>query len=274
MARLRAYPAPLTPEDGTGDSAVLAATRALLAVTSREEAAQVLRTAVHDLGGAVVPARLAETTPGVVDVDVALGVGEPQLVVMDPLGLSGMRITHHLPGLVQDALVAAARCDAASREAARAHRDDLTGLALRRQIAERIDAARVGDTVCMLDLDGFKQLNDTQGHAAGDAALQRFGHLLRQMTRAGDLCGRYGGDEFLVLLVQMRVDLAGDRMQDVVQRWATEPGHGTSVSVGVAGVRTTGSAAFAAADRALYRAKHAGRNRVVVAPSDQEHADE
>lgn len=109
-ARARAYPAPLA-DDVTGDLTVLAATRALLTVATRAQAAHVLHTAVQDLGGASVPARLAEVHAEVLQVDVSLGVGEPLLVVVDPLSVAAMRLSHHLPLLVQDALTAAARCD-------------------------------------------------------------------------------------------------------------------------------------------------------------------
>ena len=261
-ARRRAYPAPLMPEDGTGDSAVLAATRALLAVTTRADAAHVLRTAIHDLGGAVVPARLAETNPAAGHVDVSLGAGEPQLVVSDPLSMAGMRLTHHLPGLVQDALTAAARCDDLMT---RIHLDELTGLPTGHEITRRIDAAGRGDIVCTLGLDGLDQLNDRAGQGGRDAELQDFARLLRERTRPGDACARYGGDAFFQLFVQLPVHLALGRMKDMVRAWAGRAGHGTTVSVGVARVGATGTRALADADRARDRAKQGGRYRVVVA---------
>jgi diguanylate cyclase (GGDEF)-like protein len=267
-ARLRAYPAPGPPDDPTGDDVLLAATRALLTATSRRAVADVLRTAVHDLGGALVPARLAEMNPQALQVDVSLGVGEPLLVVVDPLSMSALRLTRHLPVLVQDALVAAARLDAATAAGERSSVDALTGAATRREIGRRLSEAQVGDAVCMLDLDGFKQLNDSQGHAAGDAALQRFAELLRGCLRPGDLCGRFGGDEFLVVMAAAPIGLAAARMADVVRTWAqSEPG--SSASAGVAAVGAAGgAAAFESADRALYGAKRAGRNRVAVAADD------
>jgi len=105
----RAYPETRRLDDASGDAVALAATRALLHVRTRAEAAQVLHTAVHDLGGAVVPARLAGDDA--IPVDVSLGHGEPRVVVADTLDLTGMRLSQHLPLLAQDALQAAARCE-------------------------------------------------------------------------------------------------------------------------------------------------------------------
>lgn len=110
----RAYPQPLDA-DLSGDAVVLAAVRALLHVRTREEAAQVVRTAVADLGGGIVPARLAETHPDALGLDVSLGVGEPMQVVVPAPTVAALQLIHHLPGLVQDALTAAGRCDVALR---------------------------------------------------------------------------------------------------------------------------------------------------------------
>lgn len=106
----RGYPPVAGHEDATGDAVALAATRALLKVESRAEAALVLHTAVADLGGSVVPARVAgDNAPSV---DVSLGAGEPSVVlVADPVDPSSLRLTRHLPALVEDAAAAAVRCD-------------------------------------------------------------------------------------------------------------------------------------------------------------------
>lgn len=267
----RAYPDPFDPDDLTGDSVVLAATRAMLRGQTRTELASIVRTAIHDLGGAIVPARLAgsEALP----VDVSVGVGEPLLVVAERLSIPSMKLVRHLPLLVQDALAAAARCEQARRQEQRACVDVLTGVASRSEIGLRLGLTRCGDIVCMFDLDGFKQLNDARGHAAGDEELRSFGALLRAAVREGDFCGRYGGDEFMVVLVAATVEGARHRMSGLAAQWVQREGSATSVSVGLAPIDERGAAsAVAAADKALYRAKRLGRNRVEVAsPEDYDY---
>lgn len=267
-------PYPLPPEaadaetdDPRGDTVALAATRALLRALSRDEAALVLRTAVDDLGGAVVPARIAADTA--VPVDVSLGVGEPSVVEVDAHGPAYARLMRHLTDLVDDAHTAATRADLSQRQERRATVDTLTGVGTRGEIGLRIGRAVPGDVVCVLDLDGFKTLNDDRGHAAGDEALRDFGALLRRSVRVDDFAGRYGGDEFTLVLRAADARSAADRMAELVRHWQLHGDHGTTASVGVAEVDLRGgAAAMAAADAALYRAKRAGRNRVEVATPD------
>lgn len=262
----RAYPPPHDPADPTGDSVALAATRALLGVESRADAALVVRTAVRDLGGEVVAARLAP--PEAMQVDVSLGDGERTAVVVDRISSAAMRLAHHLPTLVHDALRTAARCDHSRRQAERAARDCLTGVASRAEVAARLSTARQGDVVCLLDLDGLKRLNDSGGHVAGDRALRSFGELLRRMVRGSDFSGRYGGDEFVVVLPRSPAATAVRRMRRVAGEWALAAS-GTGVSIGVAVVDARGALrACAAADRAMYRVKRSrlvGADRVAVA---------
>lgn len=251
--------------DGVGGEAVaLAAARSLLRVDTRAQAAQVLRAAVEELGGQVVDAATAGADA--LPQDVSLGLGEPLVVV--PAGLdeaARTRLERQLPALLEDARAAAARSDHYQRQATRARTDALTGLADRGEIDARLAETVGDDVVCLLDLDGFKSVNDTRGHQAGDQALRSFGHLLRDSIRDVDFVGRYGGDEFLVVFAATPVPVVEARMQDLVRRWA-EVGTGIGVSIGVARVGSRGAdAATDAADRALYSAKHAGGDRVHVA---------
>lgn len=260
----RPYDRP-TDADLSGDAVVLAATRALLCASSREDAVRVLQTAIRDLGGALVPARLAESNPDAMPADVSLGVGEPMLVVVPALSIPALQLGHHLPALLQDACGAAERCDVARRQIELATVDSLTGVASRHQITPSLLRAQTGDVVCMLDLDGFKGLNDSKGHAEGDRALREFGDLLRGAVRPGEFCGRYGGDEFLLILSAVPVEAVRVRMVDVVRRWRELAWHATSASVGIAVVGTAGGlAAVRAADEALLQAKRTGKDRVVV----------
>ena len=254
--------------DIAAEAIVLRATRALLRVDSRSQAARVLRTVVEDLGGELVPARQA--APSALPFDVSLGLGEPMAIAaLDGTERASRRLARHLPVLVEDANAAADQCDRYQHQALRATVDSLTGVAGRGEIAPRLGTASVGDVVCLMDLDGFKQLNDTWGHAAGDRALRRFGALLRSRVRDSDFVGRYGGDEFLVVFAAAPVSVVERRLQDLARAWVAEAQHGTSVSIGVAVVDDRGAVvASHAADRALYRAKRLGKNRVEIAAPD------
>jgi diguanylate cyclase (GGDEF)-like protein len=147
--------------------------------------------------------------------------------------------------------------------------DRLTGLANRahfdEELAREVQRARRSGrplAVALVDLDHFKRLNDAEGHAAGDEVLRRCARAWQEGLRAGDLLGRYGGEEFGVLLPETGLDEA----REVVERLrAATPGRVTC-SAGVALLGDGGAAALVAdADRALYAAKAAGRDRVRVA---------
>jgi diguanylate cyclase (GGDEF)-like protein len=157
--------------------------------------------------------------------------------------------------------------------------DPLTGLWNRAAVFEVLDrelarSARSGEplAVIMADIDHFKQINDRHGHPAGDAALAEVARRLRQGVRAQDAAGRYGGEEFLLVLAGCDGAAAARVAEELRAGVAGEPvGAGgtqlaVTLSLGVAaipGVTDRSAAALvAAADQALYRAKSAGRNRV------------
>jgi diguanylate cyclase (GGDEF)-like protein len=162
--------------------------------------------------------------------------------------------------------------------------DGLTELANRRQFeqalaAEINRAERFGGMLALVlaDLDNFKQVNDRYGHQAGDEVLRRFADVLRETVRDVDVPARYGGEEFAVLLPQTDMEgaerLAERLRQAVAERpMTTRPGAlvACTASFGVASFpeSSTPAALFAAADEALYRAKAAGKNRVVCAELD------
>jgi diguanylate cyclase (GGDEF)-like protein len=156
--------------------------------------------------------------------------------------------------------------------------DALTGLLNRRAFDEALAAEvqrsrRLGETfsVLMLDADHFKEINDRDGHAAGDRALQHLGTLLAAHMRDIDRVGRYGGEEFVVLLPgtsEADAAVTAERLREKVQalppRWQERP-LPLTISIGVAQWRAAGddvAAVMARADAALYRAKEAGRNCV------------
>lgn len=164
------------------------------------------------------------------------------------------------------------------RELARSARTDpLTGLTNRRGFDEalgREDARRDGPAAGLLlvDIDHFKQVNDTWGHQAGDETLRLLGGLLDASFREADVVGRIGGEEFAVLMVDCGPDEAAERgraLCETVRCRARGWPHPITVSVGVATTDVPGPAPgpaelMAAADAALYAAKEAGRDRVWV----------
>ena len=156
--------------------------------------------------------------------------------------------------------------------------DPLTGLLNRRGLEARIaslaDNGPAGDAsyaVVMADIDRFKSVNDTHGHAAGDAVIKAFARLLREAARDNDFVVRWGGEEFLVVIAHAEAGVARLFAEAVRARWETLRhdrlgGRSVTASFGIAvwhGGQDLTSAGRAA-DTALYRAKSEGRNRVCV----------
>ncbi len=165
--------------------------------------------------------------------------------------------------------------------------DDLTGALNRRSLMDilkkeigRADCDEQPLSVAMLDLDNFKQVNDRFGHMTGDEVLKRFSLIARDSLRATDCFGRFGGEEFFVILPRCSEGNAVktlERYRCAVfdHPWhEIDPGLRVSVSVGLA-VYERGNSVdllLTRADAALYQAKHSGRNRTVVATSQPEHS--
>jgi len=169
--------------------------------------------------------------------------------------------------------------EAADRAEENSIRDVLTGIYNRRHLVDMLQreiarATRLGTplSVCMIDMDHFKSINDTLGHAAGDAVLRHFSVIAGTGLRAVDVFGRFGGEEFMLILPGTEASGAAavaERLRVSIEQ-CSFPGlpakRRVTVTIGVAAYAKgeSGDALTARADGALYRGKHAGRNQVVV----------
>jgi diguanylate cyclase (GGDEF)-like protein len=159
-------------------------------------------------------------------------------------------------------------------------KDGLTGLFRHSRIIEQLEVAvrradrqHGGLSVAMLDIDGFKEVNDEHGHLVGDQVLKALAYLLRQRLRMSDVLGRFGGDEYVVVLPDTDGAAALRKMDDIRRNFAAinhETAHGQfsvtlSCGVGEFPKALTSHELITAADEALYRAKRGGRNRVILA---------
>lgn len=153
--------------------------------------------------------------------------------------------------------------------------DPLTRIANRRtfdrMIRQWLDEDKLQFVLALIDLDDFKGINDTHGHAVGDKVLLAVAQALKASVRASDLAARFGGDEFAVLLTGLTLRQAESRLSAVVAQLAKAsiiPGGavGITVSCGISEVSAgdTLDSLMRRADQALYDAKHRGKNRVAV----------
>ena len=200
------------------------------------------------------------------------------ILYADELGEDALIASRALVAQGANALENARLHEAAARQAIS---DELTGLANRRHSEERLVAeiarSERYDTplgVIVGDIDEFKAANDTHGHAFGDLVLQRFADVLRERLRDVDLIGRWGGEEFLIVLPETTLDgaiEAAERIRtgfEAVELGPEDARVRVTASFGVAGfVRGNDALELVrAADDALYEAKRRGKNRVTAAP--------
>jgi diguanylate cyclase (GGDEF)-like protein len=211
----------------------------------------------------------------VAEFDLTLGDFSPcdqtvELLYLHEANASTMALSRHLTRRLETARAAAER---------QALTDPLTGLCNRRAMDEAL-AAALADPMLEIgllhvDLDLFKAVNDTHGHAAGDAVLERVGEVLRTELRDSDSAGRVGGDEFLVLLrdcgdIEPLCAVAARLIATLEEPIAIEGAVcGISASIGIAASgrytrRPDADTLLADTDAALYAAKRAGRGRFVV----------
>lgn len=160
--------------------------------------------------------------------------------------------------------------------------DGLTGLYVRRYFDLRLQEEfnmgkryRRAFSLLLFDIDHFKSFNDTHGHQTGDLVLQQFARIIEESTRSTDICCRYGGEEFAVILpethsgeAQALAEKLRERVADHAFRGAAVEGLKVTTSIGITAYREniqTPGDMVALADEALYAAKRGGRNRVVMA---------
>jgi diguanylate cyclase len=185
------------------------------------------------------------------------------------------------------------KLEEANKELTRlASTDALTGLpnkrslelAITRDLA-RADRDKTWLSLVVVDVDHFKKFNDTYGHATGDIVLQAVGQALSRHLRAGDLAGRYGGEEFLLVLPgsnMIGARIAAERIRKALEATVVDTEHGplkVTASFGGASMCGPGCGGkrdelFVRADTALYEAKRTGRNRVVIADGTAPHTAE
>jgi len=163
--------------------------------------------------------------------------------------------------------------------------DQLTGMSNRLYFLQRFESEirrtenyRQALALFMLDIDEFKKINDTHGHHAGDVVIKRMAEIVRKNTRGSDLVGRYGGDEFMVLITSTTEEQAASLAEHLREKISTTdiviPGTEVpvrlTISGGLAMFPTHGQSTtelLRAADDALYESKRQGRNRILIATS-------
>jgi len=279
-------PTTATPETFEGlDGSVWSGYRACLTL------AEAIR--AQDAGDLVGAAAAAERSVALFDNEYYLPSVRTYALRLAMLGTSGdeaaRRYADHLAGLRWDArrtVLGSARSRLASARVLReseqltrkAYVDQLTGLGNRHAHARQLSLLRAVPehapvAVILIDVDHFKTVNDTFGHAVGDAVLRVVGAIVGQAIRASDFAARLGGDEFLLLMGPVEAGAAETRAHAIVASvgsypWGElTPGLQITISAGqAAGVAADVEAVTEAADARLYEAKAAGRGRAVTAP--------
>ena len=236
---------------------VLEATRELFWVKSESDVRRIAENLVRSLGGTLVSA--GETDVNAIPSDVSFGDGAPRLPSAPPGSTARALLDRHLATFLLDARQALARSQQPERLAEYASTDVLTGLPNRRMLLRALGRLSDDDAVILLDLDHFKRVNDDLGHAAGDDVLRAFGAVLRATVRGRDVVGRFGGEEFVVVVAPPAgADTFLERLR---AEWVAGRPLPVNFSAGIARSVGDPEATLALADAALYRAKAAGRDQ-------------
>lgn len=219
------------------------------------------RPAVHPHGHIIVPLKVAEVVVGLLNLYI-----QPDTEVNDET----VRLLSAIASQMGIAINNARLFEETKRSSLH---DALTGLANRRfmeiEFTKRLETAkryREALSIIMLDIDHFKNYNDSHGHQEGDGLLIKLADILLRQVRMTDYVFRYGGEEFLVILPKMNLDMAHEAAERL-RRAVEAEGGGLTISLGVVSLNESfqeKDTLIGAADKALYRAKANGRNRVAV----------
>lgn len=230
-----------------------------------------LQSALLDLCRALGCEPVDADDPSALPIDVSVSGVEPILVrIKDPSRIPVVQ--RWLPGAVSDARFVANRFLGQRFLEERATMDSLTGLWNRHSATMALNRTDVGDCIAMLDLDFFKNVNDTRGHEMGDRVLVEFASHLKDSLRSPAIVGRLGGEEFIVILPSTTVRAATAALERTRSTWPATAPLPITFSAGIAPVRPDGSdtpgipgqEALRRADQLLYRAKNEGRDQAVA----------
>ena len=201
------------------------------------------------------------------------------IVARSTLDKLSKRDISYLEQLTRQSAITISRANTYAKVLQYATLDALTGLNNRRQFEVRLNqeiatTKRQRNPLCamMIDIDFFKKVNDTYGHASGDSVLRTVASIIKEHLRESDIPSRYGGEEFAVLLPFTRIDeakIVGERLRKAVEETPVpidKKNINVTISMGLAEFTPdeSGDELFKRADKALYEAKESGRNRVCI----------
>lgn len=201
------------------------------------------------------------------------------IVARSTLDTLSKRDISYLEQLTRQSAITIDRANAYSKVLQYATLDALTNLNNRRQFEVRLKqeiatTKRQSNPLCamMIDIDFFKKVNDTYGHASGDAVLRKVAAIIKEKLRESDIPSRYGGEEFAILLPFTHIEeakIVGERLRKAVEVTPIPIDNqsiNVTISMGLAEFKQeeNGEELFARADKALYEAKETGRNRIIV----------
>jgi len=246
-----------SPRDDAVPQPLLDAMRELLWIRSSKEARTLALNLVENFGGGVVDTD--DSSASTIPIDLSFGNGDPILPNAPLHSVSRMLLERYLPAFVLDVRRMLQLHSEIGRNEENASLDSLTRLSNRRMTGRALGRLQPGETVLLIDLDHFKNINDSLGHEAGDQVLRTFGRAILSTLRGRDFAGRYGGEEFVVVLP---VDSAAEPfLERLRELWIRIRPYEITFSAGIAPVGVDVSTALGDSDNAMYRAKNAGRDQ-------------